>query len=146
MHRCNSNVDSEWVRMCHWTVRLIRINNFNLRTPIFTVACNKFPYIITFTLLNTRSNEWTGYFCYFRDGFDWDGSLNKAKHFVLVILNKYGFFPELYLRTAQTFTNILWCGRFLWEKNFNMWNQRSNLIKYGANLFKIRSLVALHYA
>ena len=58
MHRCNINVDYEWVIMCHWTVLLIKINTFNMITPIFTVACKKCPCIRTVTLLNTRSNEW----------------------------------------------------------------------------------------
>ena len=44
--------------MLHWTVWLIKINNFNMRTPICTVACNKFPCIITFTFFNTSNNEW----------------------------------------------------------------------------------------
>ena len=143
MHRYNSNIDSEWVIMCHWIVWLIKINNFNMKNPICTVACNKFPCIITVTFLNTRSNYWTDDFCSFREGFYQDGSRNKANFLILVILNKNGFFPEFYLMTFKTFTNILWCGRFLWETNFKMWSYRSDLIKYGSNLFKIWSLLAL---
>ena len=58
MHNRDSNVYSEWVRMCHWTVWLIKINTFNLGIPICKVARNTFPCIITVTFLNTRSNEW----------------------------------------------------------------------------------------
>ena len=36
-----------------------------------------------------------------------------------------------------------WSYRFLWETNFNMWNHRYDLIKFGPNLFKICHLVAL---
>ena len=38
MRSCYSNVDSEGVSMCHWTVLLIKINTLNMRTPNFTVA------------------------------------------------------------------------------------------------------------
>ena len=57
MHSHNSNVDSEWFIMFHWTLGLIKTNNFNLRTPIFTVACKHFPCIITVTFLNNWVNE-----------------------------------------------------------------------------------------
>ena len=59
MYIRNRNVYYEWVRMCHWTVLLIKINTFNLITPIFTVSCNGFTCIITVSLLNTCSNEQT---------------------------------------------------------------------------------------
>ena len=54
MHSRDSNVDPERVRMCHWVVGLIKINTLIMGTPIFTVARNNFPCIITVTLLNTR--------------------------------------------------------------------------------------------
>ena len=57
MHIHDSNVDSEWVSMYHWTVWLIIITIFNTRTPIYAVERNKFPCIITVTLLNKRCNE-----------------------------------------------------------------------------------------
>ena len=41
MHSFNSSVDSELFRMWHWTVVLIEINAFNLRTPICAVTCKK---------------------------------------------------------------------------------------------------------
>ena len=87
MHICNRNVYYEWVSMLHWTLWLIKINTFNLRTPMCKVACNKFPFIRTVTLLNTRRNEWREDFCSFREGFYWGGSWKKANIFVLVILN-----------------------------------------------------------
>ena len=84
MHICDSNVDSEWVRMCHWNVGLIKINTFNMITPIFTVACNKFPCIRTVTFLNTRSNEWAEAFCFIREGFDWDRIRKNSDMFLEV--------------------------------------------------------------
>ena len=56
MYSHDSNVDSELVSMWHCTTWLIKINNLNLRTPIFAVLCNKFTCIRTVTLLNTRRN------------------------------------------------------------------------------------------
>ena len=56
MHSHDSNVDYELVRTCHWTVVLIKINNLNMITPIFTVECNKFPYIRKVAFLNTWNN------------------------------------------------------------------------------------------
>ena len=47
MHICNSNVDSEGVRMCHWTVWLIKTNTLNLRTLIFTVTGKYISCVIT---------------------------------------------------------------------------------------------------
>ena len=97
MYRCEINVESEWGSMCHWTVLFIKINTFNLRNPICTVACNKFISIRTVTFLNTISNEWTGEFCSFREGFDWDGSWKKANIPVFFILKK-----------ITSFHNCLW--------------------------------------
>ena len=76
----DNNVGSEWVSMCHWSVGLIKINIFNLKTPICTVAGNKFPYIRTVTLLNTRIHEWTKK-CFLQRGiwFEWD--LKEGWHF-----------------------------------------------------------------
>ena len=51
IHSYDTNFDSEGVIMCHWTVGLIKINTFNLKTPIYTVACNTFPCIRTVALL-----------------------------------------------------------------------------------------------
>ena len=78
MHIRDINVDSEWSIICHWTVGLIKINTFNIITPIWTVVCNNFTFIITVAFLNTCSNEWIEEFCKFREIFDWDGSQNKA--------------------------------------------------------------------
>ena len=143
MHVCNSNVYSELVTMCHQTLWCTRINTFNMRTLICKVARNKFPWIRTVNFLNTRSNEWMQDFCSFREGFYWDGSWEKANILIPIILSKKGFFPEFSLRIALSITNILWCGRFLWEMNFKMWNHRSDLIKSREILFKICPLVAL---
>ena len=38
IHNHNSNDDYEGVRICYWTVGLIKTNNFNMRTTIYTVA------------------------------------------------------------------------------------------------------------
>ena len=38
MHIRNRNVDYEEVRICHWTIGLIKIDKLNLITPIFTVS------------------------------------------------------------------------------------------------------------
>ena len=43
IHSRDINIYSEGVSMCHGIVELIKINTFNLRTPIFKVACNKYP-------------------------------------------------------------------------------------------------------
>ena len=56
MHSHNINFDSEGFRMCHRTLELIKINTFNLITPIFTVMCNKFPFIVTVAFFNTWRN------------------------------------------------------------------------------------------
>ena len=56
-HIHDRNVDSEVVSMCLGTVGLIKINTLNLRTPICTVACKKFPCIRTVALLIILSNE-----------------------------------------------------------------------------------------
>ena len=125
MHIRNSNVDYEWVSMCHWTVGFIKTNNFNTRTPIWTVACKKPPCIITFTFLNARRKERTEDFPPFREVFDWDGIRKKAEIFVLVLLHKYIFSPQFSLRTLWTLTTIIWCGGFLWDINLNIRNQRS---------------------
>ena len=84
MHSRDSNVDYEGFRMCHWTVIPIKINTLNLRNPICTVACKKFPCIRTVTLLNTWSNEWTEDLCSFREGFDWYGIQKKIYIFLFL--------------------------------------------------------------
>ena len=55
---CDINVGSEGVIICNYIVGLIKINTLNMRTLIFTVACNEFPLIITVAFLNTCSNDW----------------------------------------------------------------------------------------
>ena len=57
IHSPNINVDSEGSIMCHRTVVMIKINTFNIITPICTLACNEFSFIITISFLNTRCNE-----------------------------------------------------------------------------------------
>ena len=56
MHSRYSNVDSEGFIMFHGTVGMIKINALNLRTPIFTVACNTFPCIRAVAFLNNLCN------------------------------------------------------------------------------------------
>ena len=97
MHSHNINVYYERVRLWHWTIGLIRINTFNLRAPIFTVAYNNFPCIITVTLLNTRRNEWAEDFCYFSEVFDWYGIQKKTNIFILN-----------YCTNKASFHNWLW--------------------------------------
>ena len=103
MHSRNRNVGSEGVIMCHWTAGLIKITTLNMRTPIFKVACNKYLFIRTVTLLNTSSNELTEEVYYFREVFDGD------------IL-----FPQLSLRTIYAFNNVLWGRKVFWDTNFKM--------------------------
>ena len=88
MHSFNRNIGSEWVIIFHWTVVSIKINTFDLITPIFTVACKMFPCIKTVTFLNTRRNGWIYDFFPFREWFYWYWSLKKDGIFVLVILHK----------------------------------------------------------
>ena len=57
MYIRNRNVDSGLVSMCHWTFRVIKINILNLRSPICTVACNKFPCIRTVAFVYSFINE-----------------------------------------------------------------------------------------
>ena len=101
MHSRDRNVDPEWVIMYHWTVWLIKINTFNLGTPIWTVSRNKFLWIRTVTFLNTSRNDRTFDFCYFREGFYWDGIRKKSDIFVLVILYKWRFLTEFLWRTLK---------------------------------------------
>ena len=88
IHICNINFDPELFCMCYWTLGLIDINNFNLRTPICIVSCKMFSCIRTVTWFNTRSNEWMDEFCSFREGLDWNGIWKKSDIFVLVIFHK----------------------------------------------------------
>ena len=67
MHRRDINVDSEGFIMYHRTLGLIKINSLDMITPICTVVCKIFPCIITVTLLNTWSNEWTEDLCSIRE-------------------------------------------------------------------------------
>ena len=61
MHSCDSNVDSEWVNMCHWTVLLININNFDIRTPILQWQAKNLhaptqpPYLILVTMSEKKN-------------------------------------------------------------------------------------------
>ena len=88
MHTRHSSVDYKGVSMCQWILGLIKINNFNTRNPIFTVECNKFPWIITFYFLNTCSNEWIEELCSTRELFDWYGIRKKVDIFIIFILKK----------------------------------------------------------
>ena len=59
MHICDSNVDSEWVSMCQWTVGLIKINTFNLRTPISQwLATNSHASEDSPSLILRAMSEW----------------------------------------------------------------------------------------
>ena len=92
MHIRNSNVDSEGVSMCHWTLGLIKINTLNIMTPIFTVVCNKCTCIIKISFLNNCRNEWMEYLCSTREGFYWYESQNKSDIFFLSYCTyKYSF-------------------------------------------------------
>ena len=63
MHIRTISFYSEGVIMYNQTVWLIKINNLNLRTPIFIGVCKNFPCIRTVTFLNTWSNGITEDFC-----------------------------------------------------------------------------------
>ena len=45
----------------------------------------------------------------------------------------------------NSFTDVIWSYRFIWETNFNPVNHRYDLIKFGTNIFKICPLVVLPY-
>ena len=70
MHSRDRNFESEGVRMCHWTVVMIKINTLDMRDLIFTVECNKIPFIITVSFLNTLSKELTEDLFSIRETFD----------------------------------------------------------------------------
>ena len=88
MHIRDINVDSKGFSICQWTVVLIKTNTLNLRTPIFTVACNKFTYIRTFTFLHTCINKLSEDLCSIREEFDRYGRQKKDGIFALFILQK----------------------------------------------------------
>ena len=129
--------------MCHWTVGLIKSNTLNMITPIFTLDCNKCLCIITVVFLNTWSNELMEDLCYVRKGFI--GMVSKIRLICLFLLylTYKSCFLALCMSTLYSFTNILWCAKFLWDTNFNILNHRSNLIKYGTNIFNISPMVAI---
>ena len=110
MQGWNRNVDSEWVSMCQQTVLLIKINTLNLRTPICTVACNKFPCIITVTFLTPRSNEWTENFCSFREGL-----IGMGSEISLTLL-----FLSNWTKRAS-FQNCIW-GRLKFHQYYLVWD------------------------
>ena len=142
MYSRNINVYYEGFRMCHWTVGLIKINTFNMITPICTVACNKFPCIRTVTFLNTRRNEWTEDFCSFWGGFYWDGIWNKANILFFSYWTKRASLQNCLIGPPKAPPIFFVVEAFL-ETNFKMWNYRSDLIKSRVNLFKICYLVVL---
>ena len=96
MHSCDSNVDFEWVSFCHRNLVLIKINNLNTGTTIFTVDWNKFPCIITVAFLNTWRNELMRDFS-IREGFYWCGIRKKADILFL-----------LYCTNKTSLQNCLW--------------------------------------
>ena len=84
----DSNVDSEGISMNHCTVGLIKPNSLNMRTPICTVVCNKFPCIRKVTFLITLINNLTGDLCYISEEFYCYVIQKKADILVLSILYK----------------------------------------------------------
>ena len=87
-------------------------------------------------------NVWT---LFYQGGFWLVRDPKEEWKFCSFHISQISFFTELYQRTFYIFTNFIWSERFIWETKLNIWNHRSNLIKYGMNLFKIRPLVALTY-
>ena len=141
MHIHYINVDYERVIMCYWNIRLLKVNASNTRATIFIVECKKILCIRKLIFLKNWSNEIPDAFFCIREVFDCYGRKNKANVFVLFMLNKWNFSTELFLRTFKSKSNVLGGQKLCWEINFNMWKHRSNLIKYGPNLFNICPLV-----
>ena len=117
MHICNRNVDYEVVIMRHWNVGLKKINNLNLRNPIWTLDWNKIPYITTFDCLNNRSNEWMKDLGYSRERFDWYGIWKKLKYlFLPYYTNKYSFYNFLWGPLLDIHQCSLWWGVSMVDK------------------------------
>ena len=97
MHSRNINVDSERVSMFLWTVGLIKIDTFNTRTPIYTVACNKFTCNRTVNFLNSRSYEWI------EDFFPYGSYL-----IAMVSKRRLTFWFLSYSPNRDSFQNCIW--------------------------------------
>ena len=113
------NVDPEQISMWYWTMIWIKINALYLETPIWIVWCKFFPCTRTVTFLDTCSNERMDDICSTREGFYWYEVRKKVNIFVLIILYKWIFFPELALRDFKRLYNILVGQRICGE-----WNSR----------------------
>ena len=122
MHIRDSNVDSKWISMFDWTLLLIKIKTFNLRTPICTVAYRKCLCTRTVIFLNTIINEWTKYFCNFREGFYWGGI--QSKEYISVLVEKprpNPWYRKTPLHWDNIFLTIIDNGVVDWNRLFHEW-------------------------
>ena len=129
MHSRDSNVDSERVIICQWTVGFIKINTFNLRAPIWTVAWNKIPFIITvtFLILGSMSEQ----MIFFPSGRDLIGMGAKISLKCLSLS---------YCRNKASFNNFLWV--FL---NFYQWLGPDQYFTYALILWYVSKTIYLLY-
>ena len=129
--------------MCYWTIRLIKVNVLNLRTPIFKVACRKFPCIRIAVLLNTWCNEWVGDLYSTRDIFDQYRSGKKVNIFLSYCKNKASF-PYCFwgtLRASPMFLGVRW---FSGRRTSRCETTDLTWSPYGPNTPKIYIMVAFY--
>ena len=67
MYNFYSNVYPEQIRICYWTIGLIKVNALDPGTPICTVFWNEVTCIRTVTLFDTLINNITEDFCIIRE-------------------------------------------------------------------------------
>ena len=110
MHSRIRNVRSEGVKLCHWTVELIKFNTLTLRTNFCTVGCKKITCIRTVTFLNICINEWEEELFHIREVFYWYGRGKKAElfFFLLYCKNKSSFqnFLQLSFKSSPMFFGV----------------------------------------
>ena len=88
IHRCYKSFDPELISMWYWNIRLIKINDLDMRTSICRALCKKIPCIITVTFLDTWINEIIEDLCSIREWLDQYGIRKKVKSFVLITFYK----------------------------------------------------------
>ena len=103
----DDNVYSEVISMIHCTLVLSNTNNFNLITPILTVTYKNIH--ILEQLHSLILYKWVNRGQLFHQG----GILlvwypKEGWYFFLVIFHKERLFPDLFMRTFNSFTNVIW--------------------------------------